>query len=44
MTTTAASPQRIRATPYARRLARDRKLPLSAIAGTGPNGRITGMI
>jgi hypothetical protein len=35
------SPQRIRATPYARRLARDRKLPLAAIAGTGPNGRIT---
>jgi pyruvate dehydrogenase E2 component (dihydrolipoamide acetyltransferase) len=43
---TAASPippsQRIRATPYARRLARERKLPLSAIAGTGPGGRITG--
>lgn len=41
MTTPDASSQRIRATPYARRLARDRKLPLSAIAGTGPNGRIT---
>lgn len=43
---TAASPippsQRIRATPYARRLARERSLPLSAIAGSGPNGRITG--
>ena len=41
MTATAVSSERIRATPYARRLARDRKLPLSAIAGTGPNGRIT---
>lgn len=39
--TVARSSERIRATPYARRLARDRKLPLSAIAGTGPNGRIT---
>jgi len=38
----AASPQRIRATPYARRLARERGLPLSVIAGSGPNGRITG--
>jgi pyruvate/2-oxoglutarate dehydrogenase complex dihydrolipoamide acyltransferase (E2) component len=36
-----ASP-RLRATPYARRLARERNLPLSAIAGTGPNGRIIG--
>jgi pyruvate dehydrogenase E2 component (dihydrolipoamide acetyltransferase) len=35
-------PERIRATPYARRLARERNLPLSAIAGSGPNGRITG--
>ena len=42
MSATAASPQRIRATPYARRLARERGLPLSAIAGSGPNGRITG--
>ena len=32
---------RIRATPYARRLARERNLPLAAIAGSGPNGRIT---
>ncbi len=32
---------RIRATPYARRLARERDLPLAAIAGSGPNGRIT---
>ena len=36
------APARIRATPYARRLARERNVPLSAIAGTGPNGRITG--
>jgi hypothetical protein len=36
-----ASTQRIRATPYARRLARERGLPLSAIAGSGPDGRIT---
>ncbi|MEQ1951166.1 E3 binding domain-containing protein [Mesorhizobium yinganensis] len=33
---------RIRATPYARRLARERGLSLSAITGSGPNGRITG--
>lgn len=37
-----APSQRLRATPYARRLARERNLPLSAIAGSGPNGRITG--
>ena len=36
------APARIRATPYARRLARERNVPLTAIAGTGPNGRITG--
>lgn len=33
---------RIRATPYARRLARERNLSLAAIPGSGPNGRITG--
>ncbi|MDQ6435367.1 E3 binding domain-containing protein [Mesorhizobium sp. LHD-90] len=37
----APSSGRIHATPYARRLARERNLPLSAIAGSGPNGRIT---
>jgi pyruvate/2-oxoglutarate dehydrogenase complex dihydrolipoamide acyltransferase (E2) component len=36
------SPQRLRATPYARRLARERNVPLSAVTGSGPNGRITG--
>jgi pyruvate dehydrogenase E2 component (dihydrolipoamide acetyltransferase) len=35
-------PARIRATPYARRLARDRNLLLTEIRGSGPNGRITG--
>jgi len=33
---------RVVATPYARRLARDRGIPLAAIAGTGPHGRRTG--
>lgn len=33
---------RVRSTPYARRLARERGIPLSALAGTGPNGRVTG--
>ncbi|MFI0844940.1 E3 binding domain-containing protein [Mesorhizobium sp. IMUNJ 23232] len=33
---------RIRATPYARRLARERNVLLSAVTGSGPNGRITG--
>jgi pyruvate dehydrogenase E2 component (dihydrolipoamide acetyltransferase) len=42
MSAAAASAQRIRATPYARRLARERQLPLAAIRGTGPGGRITG--
>lgn len=40
-----AAPQaatRISATPYARRLARDRGIPLAAVTGTGPNGRRTG--
>lgn len=35
------APQRIPATPYARRLARERGLPLSQIDGSGPHGRIT---
>lgn len=38
----AAGDTRILSTPYARRLARERAVPLSAIAGTGPGGRITG--
>ncbi|MDW6024013.1 E3 binding domain-containing protein [Mesorhizobium sp. BAC0120] len=38
----AALAPRIVATPYARRLARERGVPLSAISGSGPNGRITG--
>jgi hypothetical protein len=42
MSATAASLRRIHATPYARRLARERGLPLSTIAGSGPEGRITG--
>ncbi len=33
---------RVPATPYARRLARERGIPLATIAGTGPNGRRTG--
>jgi pyruvate dehydrogenase E2 component (dihydrolipoamide acetyltransferase) len=45
--TASASPapqaaSRVSATPYARRLARDRGVLLAAIAGTGPNGRRTG--
>ncbi len=31
----------VRATPHARRIARDRGVALSAVAGTGPRGRIT---
>lgn len=38
-----ASHARIRATPYARRLARERGLSLLKIVGSGPNGRITGV-
>lgn len=38
-----ASGARIRATPYARRLARERGLSLPKFVGTGPNGRITGV-
>ena len=33
---------RVPATPYARRLARERGIALTALAGTGPNGRLTG--
>jgi pyruvate dehydrogenase E2 component (dihydrolipoamide acetyltransferase) len=33
---------RIRATPYARRLARERGVVLSRLTGSGPDGRITG--
>lgn len=33
---------RIPATPYARRLARERDIPLAAIVGSGPGGRRTG--
>lgn len=36
-----ASP-RILSTPYARRLARERGLSLAQVAGSGPNGRVTG--
>lgn len=35
------APQRIPATPYARRLARERGFALSEIGGSGPHGRIT---
>jgi pyruvate/2-oxoglutarate dehydrogenase complex dihydrolipoamide acyltransferase (E2) component len=38
-----ASGARIHATPYARRLARERGVSLLKIMGTGPNGRITGV-
>ena len=33
---------RVPSTPYARRLARERGIPLSSLVGTGPNGRLTG--
>lgn len=33
---------RISSTPYARRLARERSIPLSLIRGSGPNGRVVG--
>ena len=36
-----SAPQRIPATPYARRLARERGLALAEIGGSGPHGRIT---
>lgn len=38
--TTQAAAQRLRATPFARRLARERAIPLAAITGSGPYGRI----
>jgi hypothetical protein len=34
------APLRTLASPYARRLARERGIPLSLVAGSGPNGRI----
>ena len=37
-----ASDRRILSTPYARRLARERSLTLSAVVGTGPRGQVTG--
>lgn len=40
MNTPVAPTGRIRATPYARRLARERQLPLAALIGSGPGGRI----
>ena len=40
-TATAAAPVRMEAVPAARQLAKERGLDLAAIAGTGPNGRIT---
>ena len=36
---TAAAP-RLSASPYARRLARERGVPLAGLAGSGPNGRV----
>jgi pyruvate dehydrogenase E2 component (dihydrolipoamide acetyltransferase) len=39
-TTTAASPEEVRASPIARRLARERGISLIDITGTGPGGRI----
>jgi e3 binding domain len=32
---------RVPSTPYARRLARERGIPLASLVGTGPNGRLT---
>lgn len=40
MSATVASPRRIAASPHARRLARERGIPLDAVAGSGPGGRI----
>src|SRR3954451_4692547 len=36
----AATPPRLPASPYARRLARERSLPLETLRGSGPGGRI----
>lgn len=40
MTATQASGARRSSTPYARRLARERNIPLDLLRGTGPHGRI----
>ncbi len=40
MTIAAAEARRLKASPYARRLARERALPLDALNGSGPGGRI----
>ncbi len=40
---TAEGASRVPATPYARRLARERGIPLALVAGSGPNGRRTGL-
>lgn len=37
---TSASGSRVAASPYARRIARERQVPLDDMAGSGPNGRI----
>src|SRR5262249_54436546 len=37
-----AAPSRAKASPFARKLARDRGVDLTAIAGTGPHGRVIG--
>jgi len=40
MNVAVAQRQRLAASPYARRLARERSLPLEALRGSGPSGRI----
>ncbi|MEZ2331108.1 E3 binding domain-containing protein [Mesorhizobium sp. RCC_202] len=40
MNMAASSTRRLAASPYARRLARERSLPLEALRGSGPGGRI----
>src|SRR4051812_38178614 len=40
MNMTVAQTQRLAVSPYARRLARERDLPLSTLRGSGPGGRI----
>ncbi len=42
MTPNPAPARRVPSTPYARRLARERGIAITAFAGTGPNGRVTG--
>jgi len=39
-TTDGASPGRVKASPIARRIARDRGIDLAALAGSGPGGRV----